>query len=312
MPIMKRIQYHQYGGPEVLRLEEVAVPAPGRRQLLVRVMAASANPADFSFRNGNHRLLTGRRFPRGLGHDFAGVVERVGAGVTRFKPGDAVFGGLMMRPSGAFAEWAVANEKYTAKKPAELSFEEAGSIATAGATGMNAVLRAGKVRAGQRVFITGCLGAVGRTAAQFALLRGACVAGSCRDTARADAQALGIDPVVGFGFDPAPLTGGFDLVIDTAGALPLGVARSLLKPGGHIVDPVLSPGKIVRGLFSRQYKPEIVAWNSRDLEAIGQAAADGKVRFPVARTVPLDQAIDALTELETRRTPKGGKLVITP
>jgi len=311
MPTMKRIQYHQYGGPEVMRLEEVEVPTPGKRQLLVRVMAASANPADFVLRSGRLRLVTGRRFPRGLGHDFAGVVERVGDGVTRFKPGDAVFGGLMMRPAGAFAEWAVADEKNTAKKPAELSFEEASSIATAGTTGMSAVVKSFKVQAGQRVFITGCLGAVGRTAAQFALLRGASVAGSCRDTARADAEALGIDPVVGFGFDPAPFAGRFDLVFDTAGALPLDVARSMLKPGGRIVDPVLSPGKIVRGLFSRQYKPEMVLWNSKDLEAMGQAAAQGQVRFPVARTVPLDQAIGALTELETRRTPKGGKLVIT-
>ena len=311
MPTMKRIQYHQYGGPEVMRLEEVEVPTPGKRQLLVRVMAASANPADFVLRSGRLRLVTGRRFPRGLGHDFAGVVERVGDGVTRFKPGDAVFGGLMMRPAGAFAEWAVADEKNTAKKPAELSFEEASSIATAGTTGMSAVVKSFKVQAGQRVFITGCLGAVGRTAAQFALLRGASVAGSCRDTARADAEALGIDPVVGFDFDPAPFAGRFDLVFDTAGALPLDVASSMLKPGGRIVDPVLSPGKIVRGLFSRQYKPEMVLWNSKDLEAMGQAAAQGQVRFPVARTVPLDQAIGALTELETRRTPKGGKLVIT-
>lgn len=312
MPTMKRIQYHQYGGPDVLRLDEVEVPTPGKSQLLVRVMAASANPADFGIRRGDLRVVTGRRFPRGLGHDFAGVVERVGEGVTRFKPGDAVFGGLRIRPAGGFAEWAVVDEKFTAKKPAELSFEEAGSIATAGATGLNAVLKGGKVQAGQSVFIVGCLGAVGRTAAQFALMHGASVAGSCRDTVRADAEALGIDPVVGFNFDPAPLKGKFDLVVDTADALPLDVARSLLKPGGLVVDPVLSPGKVVRSVFSRQYKLLMERWNAKDLETLAQAAVEGKAGFPVARTVPLDQAIDALTELETRHTPKGGKLVIAP
>ncbi|MET8873594.1 NADP-dependent oxidoreductase [Nocardia sp. NPDC004604] len=309
---MKRIQYRQYGGPEVLRLDEVEVPKPGKRQLLVRVRAASANPADFVVRSGGLKLLTGRRFPRGLGHDFAGVVERLGDGVTRFKPGDAVFGGTMMRPAGAFAEWAVVDEKFTAKKPAEVSFEEAGAIATAGATGMSAVLKAAKLQAGQSVFITGCLGAVGRTAAQLALMRGAWVAGSCRDTAQADAEALGIDPVVGFDFDPIPFKGKFDFVVDTADALPLDVARSMLKPGGHMIDAALSPGKVVRSVFTRQYKPLMVPWDFKDLETLARVAVEGKISFPVARTVPLDQAIDALTELETRRTPKGGKLVITP
>ena len=312
MPTMKRIQFHHYGGPDVLRLDEAEVPTPGKRQLLVRVMAASANPADFAVRSGDLKLFTGRRFPCGLGHDFAGVVERTGDGVTRFKPGDAVFGGLKMRRPGAFAERAVADEKYTAKKPAELSFEEAGSIATAGTTGMNAVLKTGRLQAGQNVFIAGCLGAVGRTAAQVALMHGATVAGSCRDTARADAEALGIDPVVGFDFDPAPFKGKFDLFVDTADALPLDVALSLLKPGGRIADPALSPGKLVRGVFSRRYKPVLVAWRAKDLEVLAQAAAEGKVSFPVARTVRLDEAVEALTELETRHTPKGGKLVITP
>jgi NADPH:quinone reductase-like Zn-dependent oxidoreductase len=309
---MKRIQYHQYGGPDVLRLEEVEVPVPGKGQLLVRVLAASANPADFVLRNGNLKFVTGRRFPRGLGHDFAGVVERVGEGVTRFKPGEAVFGGLGIRPAGGFGELVVADEKYTARKPDGLSFAEAGSIATAGATGMKAVTKAFRVQAGQRIFITGCLGGVGRTAAQFALLRGASVAGSCRATAKSDAEALGIDPVVGFDFDPAPFNGRFDLVYDTAQALSFDVGRGMLKPGGVFLDPVLAPGKIVRGLFTRQYKAEMERWDYKDLETLGQAAANGSVSFPVARTVPLDQAIEALTDLETHRIPTGGKLVIAP
>lgn len=309
---MKRIQYHQYGGPEVLRLEEVVTPAPGKGELLVRVMAASANPADYKVRDGYLKVLTGSRFPRGYGHDFAGVVERVGEGVTRFQTGDAVFGGTMARPAGTFAEWAIVEEKYTAKKPAEVSFEEASSIATGGGAGFGCAIKVGKVQAGERVLVTGCLGAVGRTAAQLAIMRGATVAGSCRDTARADAEAIGIDPVFGFDFDPAPLEGRFDLVIDAAGVLSRDVARRLIKRGGRVVDPELYPTKILRSLFSRWYRLQLARWAYEELEVLGRAVAENKVDFPVARTVPLDRAIEALTELEKRRVPKGGKLVVTP
>jgi NADPH:quinone reductase-like Zn-dependent oxidoreductase len=309
---MKRIQYYKYGGPEVLRLDEVEVPKPGKGELLVRVMAASSNPADFKVRDGFLKLFTGQDFPRGLGHDFAGTVEQIGEGITRFKPGDEVFGGTMAKPSGTFSQFAITQEKYTALKPSQLSFEEAGSIATAGATGMNAILRGGNVQAGQSVFITGCLGAVGRTAAQFALMVGATVAGSCRDTAHADAEALGISPVVGFNFDPAPFKGKFDVVIDNVNALPIEVALSMLKPNGRVIDPVLSPVKILRSLISRRYKVLMVPFAYKELEILAQAGAERKVNFAVARTVPLEEAIEALTEFEIRHIPKGGKLVIKP
>jgi NADPH:quinone reductase-like Zn-dependent oxidoreductase len=310
MPMMKRIQYHRYGGPELMRLEEFEPAAPGKGQVLVRVLAAAANRLDWAVRNGDLRLLTGRRFPRGLGHDFAGVVERVGEGVTRFKTGDAVLGGMMPRPAGAFAEMGVADEKHIVKKPAELSYEEAATLPTVGVTALQAVLDKGKLQAGQSVFITGCLGGVGRTASQIALTHGAFVGGSCRDTAREDARALGIDPVVGFDFDPSLLERRFDLVVDAAGTLPVEVARMLLRAGGRIVDIHPSPMKMARSVFSRDFTVLIGNWKTKDLEELAQAAAHGKLTIPIARAVPLTQAIDALTELEEKHTPKGGKLVI--
>lgn len=311
MPTMKRIQYHQYGGPEVMRLEEFVPPEPGKGQVLVRVLAAAANPLDWAVREGNLRLFTGRRFPRGLGHDFAGVVERAGAGVTRFKTGDAVLGGMMPRPSGAFAEMGVAAEKYIVKKPPQLSYQEAATIPTIGVTALQAVVDKGKIQAGQSIFITGCLGGVGRTASQIALRQGASVAGSCRGTAIADAAALGVEPVVGFDFDPTQLGRRFDVVLDAAGTLPVEAARALLKPGGRMIDIHPSPVKMARSAFSRNSEVLIGVWKTKDLEKLAQAAANGELSFPVARTVPMTQAIDALTELEEKRTPKGGRLVIT-
>src|SRR5271154_3032646 len=107
---MKRVQYLQYGGPEQLRLDEVRQPEPGRGQIRVRVRAAAANPMDRKIRRGEMRALTGSRFPRGLGHDFAGVVEAVGPEVKRLKVGDDVFGVTSMPQAGAFAEFVVADE----------------------------------------------------------------------------------------------------------------------------------------------------------------------------------------------------------
>ena len=108
---MKRVQYRHYGGPEELRLDEVTPPDPRQGQIRVHVRAASANPMDWKIRRGEMKMLSGFRFPRGLGHDFAGVVEAVGPGVKRLKAGDEVFGVTSIPQAGAFAEYVVADEK---------------------------------------------------------------------------------------------------------------------------------------------------------------------------------------------------------
>ena len=311
MPTVQRIQYDKYGGPELMRLEEFDLPSPGKGEVLVRVRAAAANPMDWKVRNGDTRLMTGRRFPRGLGHDFAGIVEGVGEGVTRFHVGDAVLGAMSMKASGAFAEMVLADENNITAKPAELSYEQAATLPTVGVTALQSVIDSGQLGAGQSVFINGCLGGVGRAAAQIALMHGAAVAGSCRDSASADAKALGITPVVGFDFDPQVLGGQFDLIFDTAGTMPIKAARKMLKPGGHIIDINMTPAKMARSFVARDYKGVIAKYTPDSLEIVARAAAQGQLELPVARAVPLTQAIDALTELERKRTPKGGKLVIT-
>jgi NADPH:quinone reductase-like Zn-dependent oxidoreductase len=120
---LKRIQYHRYGGPEVLRLEDFEPAPPGRGEVLVHVRAAAANAMDWKIRNGQMKLMTGRTFPRGLGHDFAGTVAAVGAGVTRLRVGDAVLGAASIKAAGAFAEMVIADEKAVVSKPAGLSYE---------------------------------------------------------------------------------------------------------------------------------------------------------------------------------------------
>lgn len=308
---MKRIQYHRYGGPEVLGLEHFEPPRPGKGEVLVRVMAATANPMDWKIRNGEMRIMTGRAFPRGLGNDFAGVVEAVGAGVTRLSAGDAVLGATSLKGAGAFAEMVIAEEKAIVKKPAEISFEQAAAIPIVGVTAFQALLSKGKLQPGQAVFINGCLGGVGRAATQIALAYGASVSGSCRATSIEEARGIGITPIVGFGFDPAALRGRFDIVLDTPGTLAVKAAQTLLRPGGHIIDIVPSPLKFARSALPGPYQVMMGQPITKDFEEVVRIAAQGKLWTPIARTVPLTDAIPALTELERHRTPRGGKLIVT-
>jgi D-arabinose 1-dehydrogenase-like Zn-dependent alcohol dehydrogenase len=212
MTTMKRIQYHQYGGPGVMRFEDFEPTRPGPGEVLVRVKAAAANPMDWKIRNGEMKIMTGRKFPRGLGHDFAGVVAAVGAHVTRLGVGDEVLGGASLKAAGAFAEMVVAEEKAVVTKPANLSWEEAAAIPIVGLTAFQAMVNTSKLHAGHAVFIHGCLGGVGRSAAQIAVAHGATVGGSCRGTAAHEAHDLGIAPIVEFDFDAMKLAGRFDVV----------------------------------------------------------------------------------------------------
>ncbi|MGP3536428.1 NADP-dependent oxidoreductase [Microbacterium sp. RD1] len=305
---MKRIQYHRYGGPEVLQLEEFEPRRPRGRQVLVRVYAAASNPMDWMIRSGAMRFLTGWRFPRGLGHDFAGLVVAVGDRVTRVKVGDEVFGATLT--PGAFGESVIANERWVTQKPANLSFEEAAAITIVGGTAYHAVVNIAKLRAGQSLFVTGCLGGVGRAATEIARNRGVAVGGSCRSTAAQEARDLGIDPVVDFDFDPAPLQGRFDVVFDTSGVLPITAAQTLVKPGGRIIDIKPTLGKMLRAVLPGPY-----TFNSLpSREVIGElarAAEAGMLRQPIARTVPLAEAIPALAEFENLGGSRGGKLIVT-
>jgi len=133
MPL-KRIQYHRYGGPEEMRLETYDLPGPGGDEILVRVKASSVNPVDWKIRQGAMKLMTGRRFPRAMGTDFSGVVEQVGANVTRFRAGDEVFGTVPVKPSGAFAHALITKEKLAVNKPASISHEAAAALPVVGAT----------------------------------------------------------------------------------------------------------------------------------------------------------------------------------
>ncbi|GAB3930568.1 NADPH:quinone reductase [Microlunatus endophyticus] len=305
----KRIQYHEYGGPEVMRLEEFDVPAPDKGEVLVRVRAAALNPMDAGIRRGALKAMTGKSFPRGLGHDLVGVVEAVGTGVTRFRVGDEVVGCAGMKTSGAYGELAILEEKACALKPAGLSFEEAATLPVPAGTALQALIGNSHLNAGQSVFVTGCLGAVGRSA--IALAHGARVAGSARESAADDARAIGVETVVGFDFDPKDLAGRFDVILESSGKLDYSEGKVMLKKGGTFVDILPSPAKFARAALPGGYKVQVTKNDPDDLAEVLDLAAQGKLQIPIEQTVPLDEAIAALTEWETHPESGRGKLVIT-
>lgn len=309
---MKRVQYHRYGGPAELRLEEFTLPAPGSGQVRVRVKAAAANPMDWKIRKGEMKFLTGRRFPRGLGHDFAGVVEAVGPEVTRFKAGDEVFGATGLKEAGAFAEALLSEEKTVFLKPPSLSFEAAAALTIVSATAWTALIEKAKLQAGQRVFITGCLGGVGRVAVQIARMLEAEVAGSCSASRFSEARALGVTELVDYrDFDADKYRRSFDVVFDTHGGLSVSQCNALLKVGGVALHPVPSPLKLLWSLFSSRHQTIFAQMTPQAMNVIVEAAIQDKIAPAIGRTVPLAEAIEAIVALEKTGSPRG-KLVISP
>ncbi len=230
---MKKIQYSRYGGPEELRLDEVTQPDPLAGQVCVRVRAASVNPMDWKVRRGEMKALSGSRFPRGLGHDFAGVVDAVGPGVSQFKAGDEVIGVTSIPKAGAMADYVVADAKNIWVKPASVSFVEAAALTIVGLTAWKALVAKAKLSAGQTVFINGCLGAVGRSAVQIARMCGASVVGSSSAMGFEEARALGVGQVVDYrALDVHSFERRFDVVFDTVGVLSLQQCGAMLKRSG--------------------------------------------------------------------------------
>lgn len=309
---MKRIQYLRFGAPDELRLDEAATPDAGKGQIRVDVRAASVNPMDRKIRRGELWMQTGFRFPRGLGHDFAGIVDAVGPGVERLKVGDEVFGVVSIRQAGAFAESVVADEKNAWLKPPSLSFEQAAALTIVGLTAWKALAAKANLRAGQSVFISGCLGGVGRAAAQIAKMRGAEVVGSCSASGREEALALGVGEVVDYrAFEVAPFRHRFDVVFDTAGALSLSQCGAMLKPRGMSLHIVPTPAKLIGCLLSSRHHLVFGNPTLQSLKGVAEAAEQGRLVPSIGRVAPLSEAISALVELEKTGSPKG-KLVIAP
>jgi NADPH:quinone reductase-like Zn-dependent oxidoreductase len=307
---MKRIQYDRYGGPELMQLADFELAAPGKGQVAVKVKLAAINPIDWKVRNGQLKMVTGRVFPRALGSDFSGTVISIGPGVTRFKPGDAVFGLAPIKESGALGEAVITNETFLANQPDNVSFEDAACLGTPGVTAWNGVVDKAKVTAGARVFVNGCTGAVGEAAVQIARMLGATVSGSCSAGAMERARSLGILAVFDYRTtDLSKIGERFDVVYDTAATMTSAVGLGLLRKGGVFLDIDPTPGKFIRSLVNRRLKPIVCTPRSDILDGLARAAKEGQFRLPIGEIVPLSEAIRLVTALEEGRKLGGKGLV---
>jgi NADPH:quinone reductase-like Zn-dependent oxidoreductase len=310
---MRRIQYHRYGGPEEMHLETYELPAPGRDEIVVRVKAASINPFDWKVRQGTMKFMTGRRMPRAMGSDFSGVVESVGRKVTHFRVGDEVLGTAPLKPSGAFAETLITKEKLAVKKPATLSHEEAAILPAIGVTAWRALVLKGHLKPGQTVFINGAYGGVGQAAVYIAKALGASVAGRVGPSALTDAKAIGIDPVLDYTKNiPDGLEKKFDIVFDCNGSLTPRQGDRLAKRDGIIIDINPTTYKFLRSLFSKRHKFVFGSPSAEILQKIVGLASAGNFRISIGRTVPLEEGIPLIGDLEAGRRTKGKAVILMP
>ncbi|HEX7909036.1 MAG TPA: NAD(P)-dependent alcohol dehydrogenase [Paraburkholderia sp.] len=307
---MKRIQYHRYGDPDVMQMERFETPALRTDDVAVRVAFAAINPVDWKIRRGDLKLITGRKFPRAMGCDFSGEVLAVGAGVTAFKPGDAVFGVAPVKTCGALAEVVVAPQTVVGRKPDSVTFEAAACLGTPGVTAWNALIDKAHLKAGQHVLINGCTGAVGAAAVQIALLQGAIVSGTCSADAAPQAEALGVTEVLDYRrTDLSTLPRHFDVVFDTAITMPMATGMRLLSKGGVFLDLEPGPAKIIRSLFDRRLKPIICTPRPEIMAALAEAARAGHLSSPNAEIVAFDAAIGKIANLEQGVGPRGKAIV---
>ena len=236
---MRAARIHEYGPPEVLRVEDVAPPRPGRRDVLVDVHAASVNPVDFKIRSGGNRALIHYRLPWILGLDFSGVVVEVGDAVERFRPGDEVYGSPTHRRPGTYAEQICVDERAVAHKPANLTHHEAAAIPLVGLTAWDALVVRGRLKAGERALIHAGSGGVGTFAIQLAKDLGAHVATTCSAKNVELCASLGADEVIDYNaqrFDEGPPR--FDFVLDALGGETRERSMRALVKGGRLATMI--------------------------------------------------------------------------
>jgi NADPH:quinone reductase-like Zn-dependent oxidoreductase len=324
-PPMKAIVYRCYGSPEVLKLEAIAKPSVADDRMIVKVHAASVNPLDWHYMRGEPyfvRAMAGIGKPESIhmGVDFAGTVESVGKNVTRFKPGDEVFGGR----DGAFGEYvSVAEKGSLAMKPTNMTFEQAAAVPIAAITALQALRDKGNLQAGQSVLINGASGGVGTFAVQIAKVYGAKVTGVCSTRNLGLVRSIGADEVIDYTHeDFTQALQRYDLIIDTVGTHSLSDYRRVLKPDGALVmvgsldkgrwlGPMfgLFDAKLYSYFVSQKFVFLLAELNPKDLDTLRDWMQAGKVTPVIDRRYALSEVPEAIRYLEQGHA--RGKVIVT-
>jgi len=316
---MKAIINEKYGSPDILELREVERPEPKPNQVLVKVLAASVNRADYYLLKGEPfpvRLAAGFFKPKNqiLGADIAGVVERIGSKVDQLKVGDEVYGDLSSAGFGGFAEYVAVDENLLTKKPSNLSFEETAALPMAAVTALQGLRDVGKLKAGQEVLINGASGGVGGFAVQIAKALGAEVTAVCSTSKIENALNQGADHVIDY--TQEDFTKGkkqYDLIFDVVGNHSVNTLSRKLKSKGRYVSSSFSLSTLFLGPWKsiaegKKMTNFLAKVSKADLQFICKLAEERKLKPMIQQTFTLDDAPEALHKMGSGSS--SGKLVI--
>jgi NADPH:quinone reductase-like Zn-dependent oxidoreductase len=308
-PMMKAIVVHEYGGPEVLKYEDVPRPEPKENEVLVRVIAAGVNPVDGAARSAKFAQFLGIKLPAIPGYDIAGVVEKTGAKITKFKSGDPVYAYIALDKGGAYAEYAAVTEKEASPKPNSLTFVEAAAVPLVAETAWQALIDTAKLSAGQTVLIHGGSGGVGSFAIQIAKARGAKVFATASTPNQELLKQLGADVALDYTKQKfEDIAKDVDVVLDSVGKDTLARSYGVVKKGGFIVSIVGKPDPAELEKHGIRGSSMSVEPNSDELAEITKMIDAKKIKVIVSQTFPLADAAKAQEQVATHHT--RGKIVL--
>jgi NADPH:quinone reductase-like Zn-dependent oxidoreductase len=307
---MRAARIHSYGGPEVVSVEEAPLPTvSGPDVILVRVHAAGVNPIDWLFRNGFGQEMFQHTLPLTLGCDVAGVVEKVGTGVSRFKPGDPVYGYLSLARNGAFAEYVSAKESELAHKPNTLDFVQAASVPVVFLTAYQSIFDLGGLGPGQRLLVHGASGGVGSSAVQLAKWKGAYVIGTSSGRNSSFVRQIGADEVIDYQTTRfEEVARDIDVVLDTIGGETQERSWGVLQKGGRLVATIQPPSPEKAAASGAEGKFVNAAPDGERLEQLAGLFDSGVLQVYVETVLPLAKVGEAFQLSESRRA--RGKIVL--
>lgn len=308
-PMMKAVVVSDYGGPEALKYQDAPRPDPKDDEILVRVMAAAVNPVDSYIRQGMMATRGLDNRPMIIGYDIAGVVEKTGADIKKFKTGAPIYSYLSIMRGGGYAEFAIAKESETALKPKNINFEEAAAVPLAATTAWQALIDTAKIERGQTVLIHGGSGGVGSFAIQIAKTRGTKVIATASTAHQDLLKQLGVDQAIDYTTTKfEDVVKDVDVVLNCVRANALDRSYGVVKRGGIIVSITGEPDQTQCAKHGIRGSGLMAHPDARVLEELTKLIEAKKIRAIVSQTFPLADANKAHQQIETHHTV--GKIVL--
>ncbi|MEY2487943.1 MAG: hypothetical protein QOH39_3591 [Verrucomicrobiota bacterium] len=306
---MKAIVVHEFGGPEVLKLENVPRPEPKEDEMRIRVFAAGVNSFDGVLRSGKYEKIFKMQLPWIPGYDVAGTVEKLGGKVTKFKVGDPVYAFISIPHGGGYAEYAIAKQNQVALKPATTSFAEAAGVPSVALTAWQALVDKANIQSGQTVLIHGASGGVGLFAIPIAKIRGTKVIATASTANQDFLKQLGADVAVDYKTQKfEEIAKGVDVVVDGVGGETLARSYPIVKKGGFLVTLVDRIDQAQLDKYGIRGASLEVQYNGDQLAQIGKLIDEKKIKVVVSETFPLADAAKAQAKADMGHA--RGKIVL--